>query len=413
MISLKELIPPAGIIRTLCLSHVSKTAANGVLMSVSVLYFTRTVHIPATQVGLALTFGAALGLLVAIPSGRLADARGPRGVTVGVLCLLGLFVSGYLLVDSFTGLLIVTALVFAGEAAVEASGNALIAGLLPPNERVRASSYMRAAANVSVVIGAAAGGLALYLDTHTVYLALLLGAGVLFVAAGLAYLSVPVVPPVPHTGDGPVWPVLRDLPYATACLLNTVLIMNSGILTIALPIWITTRTDAPAWLFPCVIIVNATSVVLLQVRVSRGSETVSGGARALRWSGFTLAGACALFALAAGVPVWLAVVVLLLGALVHVIAEMLHAAGAWALGFGLAPEHLQGQYQGLFAVSSQLGQMAAPALVTLLLTGLGAGGWAVLAVLFVLTGAVAPVVGGWALSTRSPALATPRQPVSQ
>jgi len=401
MSSLTELIPPKGPIRVLCLSHVSKTAAHGILMSIAVLYFTRTVNIQPDKVGLALSIGAALGVAAAIPAGRLADAIGPRTTTVALLCLMGVFVCGYPLVGDFVGLLVVSALVLAAESATDAAVGALIAGLIPPSERVRAVSYMRAAANLSVVLGAAAGAVGLYLDTHAAYLALLLSAGALFVVAGLAYLSVPRVAPADHANDGPIWPVLRDAPYAAVSLVNSILIMNSGILIVALPIWISQRTNAPAWLFPLVVIINASTVVLLQVRASRSSAEVPGGARAMRLAGFLLAACCALFALAAGQPTWVAVGVLLIGAVVHVFGEMLHAAGSWSLSFGLAPEHAQGQYQGLFATSTQLGQTITPVLATVLLTRFGASGWLVFAGLFVAAGSAAPAVARWAQRTRS------------
>jgi MFS family permease len=396
VLSLRELVPPRGPIRTLCLSHISKTAANGILMSVAVLYFTRTVHIPAEKVGLALSLGAAFGMAAGMPAGRLADVRGPRKVTIWLLCLIGLFACGYPLVHDFTGLLVVSALVLAGETAVDATVNALIAGLLPPQERVRALSYMRASANLSVVTGAGAGAIGLYLNTHVAYLCLLFGAGGLFVAAGLAYLSVPKVAPVEHVDEGPVWPVLRDAPFAVTSLLNSIMIMNAGLLTVALPIWIAQHTRAPAWMFPLVLIINAASVVLLQVRVSKGSDGVPGGIRAMRRAGFALAIACGLFAAAAGAPPWLAVAILMVGGLVHVIGEMLSAAGSWALAFGFAPENAQGQYQGLFAMSTQFGQTVTPVLAAVLLTRLLAFGWIVFAALFVAAGLAAPAVARWA-----------------
>jgi MFS family permease len=401
MSSLAELIPPAGPIRVLCLSHVSKTAAHGILMSVSVLYFTRTVHIPADRVGLAISLGAALGMLAAIPAGRLADTAGARNTTVGLLGLMGLFVCGYPLVHGFTALLLVSCLVLAAESATDAAVGSLIAGTIAPADRVRAISYMRAAANLSVVAGAAAGAIGLAIDTHAAYLTLLLLAGALFMAAGLAYLSVPPVPPVEHATEGPIWPVLRDAPYAAVSLVNALLIMNSGILIVALPIWISQRTSAPTWLFPLVVIINATTVVLFQVRVGKDSAEVPGGARAMRLSGLLLAACCGLFALATGQPTGVAVAVLLAGAVVHVFGEMLHAAGSWSLSFGLAPEHAQGQYQGLFAMSTQLGQTIAPVLATTLLTRFGASGWAVFAVLFLAAGAVSPAAAQWGLRTRS------------
>ncbi|ONI91145.1 hypothetical protein ALI22I_09885 [Saccharothrix sp. ALI-22-I] len=398
--SLKELIPPAGPIRTLCVSHVSKTAANGILMSVAVLYFTRTVDIATDQVGLALSVGAIVGLFAAVPAGRLADARGPRDVTIGLLLLLGLFVCGYPLVGDFVGLLVISGLVLAVEAATDATGNALIAGLVEPAERVKASSYLRAAANLSVVAGAAAGAVGLYLDTPGVYVGLLFAAGALFALSGLAYLRVPRVPPAPHAPEQPIWPVLRDAPYAVVSLLNTVLITHSGILLVALPIWISERTTAPTWLFPMIVVLNAATVVLLQVHIGKNASDVPGGARALRVAGLLLAACCAVFALAEGLPTWLAVVLLLTGAFVHVLGEMLHAAGAWALGFGLAPEHAQGQYQGLFAMSSQLGQVITPVLAAVLLSRYGGAGWIVFAVLFAAAGLLSPGIARWAARTR-------------
>jgi MFS family permease len=386
------IIPPTGPIRLLCVSHLGKTSANGILMSVAVLYFTRTVHVPPEQVGLALSLGAGCGLLAAVPAGRLADAIGPRDMSVALLCLLGVFVCGYPLVRDFTGLLIVSGLVIATETATDASTGALLAGLVPPADRVRAMSYWRSSANLSIGLGAAAGGVGLYLDTRAAYVVLLFAAAGLFVLSGLAYLRVPQVPPVRHTGEGSSWAVLRDGRYALACLLNAVLFMNSGLLLVGLPIWISTRTAAPAWLFPVILITNATIVVLFQTWSSRGSEEVAGGARIMRLGGFLLAGACVLTALTARVPAWVAIAVLLGAALVHVAGEMLHAVGSWSLAFGLAPEHAQGQYQGLFSMSTQLGQLLAPALVTLLLIGWGSLGWLVFAALFIVAGGVAPAV---------------------
>jgi MFS family permease len=396
-----QLIPPPGPIRSLCVSHLARTSANGILLAVVVLYFTRTVHLPPAQVGLALSIAAVVGLLAAVPAGRLAEAFGPREITVLFVCLLGLFVCGYVLVSDFVGLLIVSGLVSATESAADAGTGALLAGLIEPTDRVRAMSYLRAAANFSMGLGAAVGGIGLYLDTHAVYLALLLGAGGLFAFAGLTYLRVSRVAPVAHVGDGPVWAVLRDAPYAVVCLLNAVLFMNSGLLVVALPIWISERTNAPTWLFPIILIINATIVVLFQTWSSRSSAEVVGGARAMRLGGLLLAGCCLIFALTAGPPTWLAVTLLLAGALVHVAGEMWHAAGSWSLGFGLAPEHAQGQYQGLFAMSTQLGQLLAPALTSLLLIGWGTGGWLVFAALFVAAGAAAPATVRWAQRGRA------------
>ncbi|MFI7276972.1 MFS transporter [Streptomyces sp. NPDC049879] len=409
---LQDIIPPKGIVRVLCLSNLSKTSAHGILMTVSVLFFTRAVDIPAAQVGLALTIGAAVGMTASIPAGRLADLLGPRNTTVVCLLLLGGFTACYGFVQNFPGLVLVTSLALAAESSTDAARGALVAGLIPQKERVRAWSYMRAVSNLGVSLGAAGGAVALYFDSRPAYTVMLVAGGVLFIAAGLAYLTVPQVPPVPRDQEGPKWVVLRDAPYAIVALLNSVLIMNIGILTVALPIWMTDETSAPTWLYSLLIILNSVVVVLFQVRAGRGSEEVSGGARALRRSGVLLAVCCAFFAMASGQPTWLAVVILVAGALVHVGGEMFYSAGAWSLAYGLAPDHAQGQYQGMFGMSTQLGTVVTPALATGLIAGLGRPGWLIFSVLLLAAGMAAPSVAAWAERTRLPAPSSVEQSVA-
>lgn len=402
-----ELVPPAGIVRVLTLSNLAKTVGHGVVTSVIVLYFTMKVGISADKVGLALSLGAALGMLGSVPIGHIADLYGPRNVTVGLLFLLGIFVGAYAFVDSFPWLVVVVSLTLMAESAAYASRGALIAGLIPPEERVNALSYMRSVANLGIAIGAAAGGVALFLNSTPVYLGVLAGGGLCFVLSGSAYLVVPSVPALGKDRGGPRWLALRDRPYLLLALLNTILVMHTTILAVALPIWITTRTTAPSWMYSLVLILNTLAVVLLQVRVSKGSELPEGGARAMKRSGLLLASCCVLFAAAQDKPVLVAALVVVAGAAVHVFGEMLQGAGQWSVSFGLAPEGAQGQYQGLFAMSVQLGTVATPALAVLLLTHYGWLGWLVLAAPLALAGLAAPAVVRWAGRAQSRMTAQP------
>jgi len=154
------------------------------------------------------------------------------------------------------------------------------------------------------------------------------------------------------------------------------------------------------------LLVNTAAVILLQVRVSKGTEDVPGGTRAWWRSGVALAACCALFAVSADQPIWLACVLLLAGTLVHVIGEMLHSAGAWSLSYGLAPEHAHGQYQGLFEMSTKLGTTVAPLAITLVLAGLGGVGWVVCAAVFLIAGYQSIPLVRWAERTRTTQLAT-------
>jgi MFS family permease len=400
---LRDIVPPPGIVRLLALSNLAKTTAHGVLMSISVLYFTRVVDIPAERVGLALTLGAAIGMLAGIPAGWVADVRGPRSVTVVLLLALGIAACGYALVEGFTGLVAATAVVLGIESAAHAARGALLAGLLPARERSRALAFMRSTANVGVSIGAMAGGVGLLLDTRTAYVALILGAGLLFAVSGVAFLRVPAVPPAPRAEEQAKLPVLRDRAYAAVAVLNAVLVMSDAVLLVGVPIWISEHTSAPPAFFTVLLLINTVAVIVLQVRVSRGTEDVAGGTLAWWRAGIVLAACCAAFALASGQPVWLACGFLVAGTVIHVVGEMLHSAGAWSLSYGLAPEHAHGQYQGLFEMSTKLGTTVAPLAITVVLASMGRMGWVACAAVFLLAGGLSSPLIHRAQRTRTPA----------
>ena len=58
----------------------------------------------------------------------------------------------------------------------------------------------------------------------------------------------------------------------------------------------------------------------------------------------------------------------------------------WSIGFGLADEKHQGQYQGVWSLSWGLGGTLGPAFVTLMAITLGQRGWIIMAVMFLING---------------------------
>ena len=395
-----RLLPEPGPSRTLALSTLVNTVGRGTWLTASALFLTRSVGLSVTQVGVALTLTALVSLVASTPMGYLADRLGPRGLQMAALLASAGCTAALVAVRSFTGFLVVGVLMAVADAGTRGARGALIAGAVPPDQRVRTRAYLRAVTNVGISVGTVLAGFALSADTRGAYVTLILLDAATYVLAAAVLLRLPPVPPMPAPAHGPRLIALRDRPFLAFTVLDGLMSMHFSLINIALPLWIAGHTTAPNWLISACLLVNTVVVILFQVRASRGTEDLTGAGRAARRAGVLLAVACALFAAGGGVPVAAAVPLLLGGALVHVVGELWHAAAGWGISFGLAPAHAHGQYQGAYGMGMQLGSMVAPVVVTTLAIGWGVPGWLVLGVVFMLLGALVPPVVRWAARTR-------------
>ena len=109
---------------------------------------------------------------------------------------------------------------------------------------------------------------------------------------------------------------------------------------------------------------------------------------------------CSAMGLATGIPAWAALLLLAAAAVLHTYGELWYSSGTFALDFGLAPEHAQGQYQGLVGMGNGAGQALSPfVLIGLVLAG-GRLGFVLLGAWFTLLGLAAPAVARWGERTR-------------
>ncbi|MEW2624770.1 MFS transporter [Streptomyces sp. NPDC048106] len=392
----RSVIPEPGPVRGLAVAALTSRVGRGLFATVLPLYLTREVGLPAGQVGIGLTLASLVGLTVGVPAGYLSDVFGPRGLRAAARTAEALLLCGYVLLDSFAAFLVVACAVTLFESAGLAAEGALIAGSAAPDQRVRTRAYLRSVNNAGWTLGAVIAGGALLADTGRAYQVVVLIAAGCYLVSAAATMRVPAVPPVPRTKDGPRWVVLRDRPFVLLTMLNAVLGMNLGLFTVALPLFITTHTKVPVALYSVIVLINSIAATVFQVRASKGSDTVRGAATAQLRSGILFAGCCALWALADGQSVWLAAAFLLAGAGVHVAGELFQSAGAWGLSFELAPEHAVGQYQGMFGVGRDLGQILTPVVAT---TAMVSGGWVgclLLGAMFLIAGVAVPPAARWA-----------------
>lgn len=394
-----NLLPPAGPQRTLALAQLSNSLGDGAYYVTSALYFAHVVGLAPARIGLGLTVAWAVGSVVGVPLGRIADRRGPRGTAVLLALATGAAVASFLAVRDFLPFLVAACLYASAQSGLAAARQALLAGLVAKEDRTGALAHLQSTLNAGLAVGAALGGLALSAGTRSAYLAVFAIDALSFVLCALVLLRLPAVAPAPAV-RGAKLEVLRDRPYAAVTLLNTVLLLRMPLLSLGLPLWINERTDAPTWLVSALFILNTGAVMLFQVRTARSVSGLPTAARAIRRSGVLMLLACAVFAASAAGSVWAAVAALAVGSVLLVAAEMLQSAGSWQLGFDLAPAGRIGEYQGFFGTGVTVARTLGPLLLTALMLGMGTTGWLLLGGLVLAASCALGPVARWAAKTR-------------
>lgn len=387
----------------LAAAQLSNSLGDGAYYVTSALYFTRVVGLSPTQIGLALTVAWAIGSVTGVPLGALADRRGPRGIAVLLAVATGASVASFLFIRSFVPFLVAACLYAVAQCGLAAARQALLAGLVTPAARTGVLAHLQSTLNAGLAVGAALGGIALHYDTRGAYLAVFALDAVSFLSCGLVLLRLPVVPPSVARGKGePRLAVLRDRPYAVTTALNALLLLRMPLLSLAIPLWVVDRTNAPGWLVSALFVLNTLAVMAFQVRMARGVDGPRSATRAVRRSGLIMLASCAVFAISAtGLAVWATVAVLVAGATLQVIAEMQQSAGSWQISFDLASAHQVGQYQGFFGTGVPVARTLGPLLLTSLLVVWGVPGWLLLGGIFLAAGlAMGPAVR-WAERARA------------
>ncbi|HET6166270.1 MAG TPA: MFS transporter [Marmoricola sp.] len=394
-------VPTDPTLRILALGTLVNRASGGAVFTTFALYFTRHVGLEPAQVGIALSVSAAIAAIVQVPGGAYGDIHGPREVMRQFTILTGVATLGLVVARNFWLLLVVISAVNAAQMAANSVRNGYIARISSGGQGVRFKAYLRAVTNVAMTFGALVGGVALWIDKPWAYLAVFVFDGATSIFTGVLFSRLPHLEPAPARGEGePRMAVLRDLPYVVTTLLTAVLFMHFVVLEIGIPLWISEHTDAPTSMVAILLGLNTVAVALFQVRMSRGAEDVTSGARAVFLGGAWIAASFVLLALTDGVAREVAIPLLLLSGCVHVVGEMMSSSGQWGVSMGLAPVERQGQYQGFAGLAFSLSRVAAPTLITVLCIEWGRPGWFVLGGLILgATIAIRPV-SAWGLRTR-------------
>ncbi|TNH28024.1 MFS transporter [Micromonospora orduensis] len=385
--------------RSYALATLITTFGSGLLLGSLPLYFTRIVDLPAAQVGVGLTAAALVTLVTGLMVGEMADRRGPLEVVKAVLLLDAAAMFAFLFINNFvTFLLAATVHAVASSAVATAEGALLrrVAG----DEAAGYRSSIHAITNLGLSLGLIPGGIAIQLGTATAFKTLIVLDVISFLVAWAVLTRLPSYPPLPKPATGPRWIALRDRPYVSFAVLAAAIHPQFYVLTLLLPLWVVEETNAPRWAIPLSLVINTILIIMLQVRLGGEVKTLRQGGNAWRRAGVFFLFSSSLLGLAAGLPSWAALLMVVAAVAVHTFGEIMHTSGGFALGMGLPPAHAQGQYDGVGGIIGGMGSVMAPALLLGVVLGLGLPGLLALGVFFLLPALLMPAVARWGERTR-------------
>jgi MFS family permease len=377
------------------------TIGNGSYLTAGILYFTKVLHLPVYQVGLGFSAAGIISLAAGIPGGHLADRYSPRAIYAFTLAGCALGMAGFYFTRSFLAFVLVACFTSITQTAGLAARGPIIrrlGGTRPQELR----AYLRSVTNLGIALGAVGAGVAVEVNSALAYKILIAGNGISFAMSAAIVWFLPGIRSEPAvTVSGPRWVALRDYPYITLTLLDGVLAIQGQVQTVAIPLWLTSFTLAPRWILAAAVVVNTVIVVVLQVRASKRIKSAHEGGHAMRRAGFTLLISCIMISVTGHLTAVGAAALILVAVIIQTVGELWYAAGGFELSFGLAPEHAQGQYLGVYGMGAGLANSFGPALLTALCIGWGIAGWGTVGILFAAAGLLMPPAVRWAEATRT------------
>jgi len=386
---------------------------RGVFLTLTVLYLTIVADLTPAEIAIASTAGAVVGIGASYAGGWLADRISARKFLIVMEVIDAIALICYVFVDDLFMAILIGCISFGAGAAGHSANSAIIARAFEGPARITARAVIRTVTNIAIALGSGVAALALVIDTPEAYRVLLAAAGALCLVATFPLLRLPAQVDVGHgrsaeaeatepvRGRSP-W---RDPRYLAFVALASVFGIHFAVFEYGIPLWIAHNTDAPIVMVAALTILNTVLVTAFTVVLSRGTENPRRAGRVFGLAGFLMAGACIVYALAAGAPVWIAIVVLLIAGTAHAFAEVLSQGAGWGLAFELADPRSAGAYQGLVGMGYGALTAVGPPLIAITALQLGFVGWVILAVMFLASAIGVFVIGNRAAPVETEAVA--------
>ncbi|MEV4439391.1 MFS transporter [Streptomyces sp. NPDC049577] len=395
-----------GPLRRLYVAVAIDAVGLGMYLAFSALYLTQGVGLSTVDTGVVLSVSGVASLVGLMPLGALADRLGARRALVLFFVYRAAAFCAVLLAVNFATAVVTVAAAGLISRAIGPVTQAMVLQMAADErERVSALAATRALRNAGYALGALPAAAAAAVGTPAAY-RIVLGCTVLaFAVTAWVARRLPDTA-VRRKGGERRQGVARDRGFVALTVVNGALSLHAFVLSIGLPLWLVQRTDAPRWLASLLLVVNTVLTVVLQVRMSRGSERPATARRMLVRAGLCLAAVCLLTPLSDGLPGWAAGVLLAGLVVLLTVGELWHTSGSWGLAVARTPAERQGSYLAFFNLGFTVVTIVGPVLMGFLLA-LGVWGWVALGCWFALLSVASRLLGTRVSSPESPETVQP------
>jgi len=326
------------------------------------LYLTARFRVGMTEVGFLFSFYALATLFGQVVGGALTDLIGRKSMLIFGLLTSAATGLGMGLVNRLSLFYVFAFLAGLFAQAAQPAQMAMIADLLPEEQRADGFAVFRVAMNATVAVGPAIGG---FLASRSYLLLFILDAVSSFITALIVYAYIQETRPVAIAAKkderpATLWSslagytvVFRNRLFVLFLLLFTLTTMVATQMYSTLAVYLRDVHGVPAAGFGIIMSTNAALVVLFQFSITR-RVNASPPMRVLALGTLLYAVGFAMYGIVATFVLFLTAVVIL------TVGEMLIVPTARAVAANLAPEDMRGRYMAAFGLSWVAAAMVGP-----------------------------------------------------
>lgn len=365
-------------------ASVADAIGTGLLLPVTVLYFTQQVDLSAASVGVGLGIAGAAALAVSPVGGVLTDRIGAKPTTIGCWLLAAIGFLSFLFVHSWPEFVLAAAAGQIADQTAKPAKQTFVAGLAEGEERLRLLAFQRSVRNLGFAVGGLLATVILTSGGAPAYRMLIIGNAASYVVAAALITGIaskrPTVARTREHGWRGYRIVLRDKRYVGLAALDAVVLLHTTTFTIGLPLWVSEHTEAPTAVVAALFALNTVLIVVFQVPATKGVTGLRNVPPVYIRAAAAFLLTTALYLVAGHVGPWPATALLVAGAGLHTLTELWGSVGEWTVSVDLAAEAHRGKYLAVFGLGNSVQQAIGPAVVAVLIAGGSDLGWPIIGV---------------------------------